>query len=162
MTRSKSNVSDPFALALRWLTGRDRSTAELRRKLDAAGFSAEAVEETLERCRSCGYLDDHRFALERARALLRSGRGCGRKILHDLHQHGIADSQAVDALATAETEYPPEQMLRDQLRRRFPRYSEDRADDRERRRVVAYFQRRGFTVGQILQILRDHDSSPAN
>lgn len=162
MTRSKSNASDPFAMALRLLTGRDRSTAELRQRLSEAGFPAEAVEDALQRCRSCHYLDDRRYARERARTLLRSGRGSGRKILYDLRQRGIPEAEAAEALARAEEEYPPEQMLREQLQRRFPGFTWNGADDRERRRVIAYFQRRGFPLGEILNLLQNRTDPAAD
>lgn len=155
MARSKSIASDPFAVALRLLTRRDRSEAELREKLRQLGFSTTAVAETIERCLELHYLDDRRYALERARTLLRNGRGVGQKILLDLRRRGIDEDTAAQALTSAGDEFEPDRLLRDLLERRFPGFEYRQADDRERRRVVGFFQRRGFPLEQIFRLLKD-------
>jgi regulatory protein len=154
MATSKSSGSDSFAAALRLLTGRDRSEAELREKLGQFGFSAAAVDSAIEKCREYDYLNDRRYATERARALMRSGRGVGIKILLDLRRRGIEEATAVQALETAGSEFDSEQLLRDQLQRRFPNFDFAGADEKQRRRVVSFFQRRGFSLEQIFNILR--------
>ena len=157
MDKSKSNASDPWVVALRLLARCDRSEAGLREKLQQFGFSATAVEQTISRCAEYRYLDDRRFALERARALLRSGRGAGRKILLDLRLRGIDEEVAAEALAAAGQEIDTEQTLRDLLVRRFPDFNYHRANDRERRRVVGFFQRRGFPLEQIFRVIKGEE-----
>jgi regulatory protein len=158
MATSSSNNTDPFAAALRLLTGRDRSEAELSAKLKQFGFSAEAIAATLEKCREYNYLDDRRYALERSRAMLRSGRGVGIKILLELRRRGIAETTAAAALETAEAEFDSDQLLRDQLQLRFPNFEYTTADAKQRRKVVSFFQRRGFSLGQIFNILQQPDA----
>jgi len=153
MATSSSNNADPFAAALRLLTGRDRSEAELSEKLKQFGFSAEAIATALEKCREYSYLDDRRYALERSRAMLRNGRGFGIKILLELRRRGIDESTATAALETAAAEIDSDQLLRDQLQLRFPGFCYATADAKQRRRVVSFFQRRGFSLGQIFNIL---------
>ena len=154
--RSRSSASDAFAAALRLLTRRDRSETELRDKLRQFGFSVSAIDGAMEKCREYGYLDDRRYATERARSLIRSGRGVGPKILRDLRHRGIEEDVARQALETAENEFFPDQILRDQLERRFPSFDYTAADDRGRRRVVSFFQRRGFSLEQIFAILKEN------
>jgi regulatory protein len=158
MAKSKSSASDPFALALRLLTRRDRSEAELRDKLQQSGFSASVVEQTIDRCREYNYLNDQRYAQERARALLRSGRGVGRKILLDLRRRGIDEETATHALDVIGGELSTDQLLLDLLGRRFPAFDYWQADDRERRRVIGFFQRRGFPLEQIFRALKGEDN----
>lgn len=153
MRNSKSTESDPRAAALRLLTGRDRSEAELKQKLLQLGFSAEQAEEALEYCRGYGYLDDRRYALERARMLLRNGRGIGSRILLDLRKRGISATVAQAALEEAGRDFDTEDLLRQQLERRFPGFCYERADDKLKRRVVSYFQRRGYRLEQIFSLL---------
>ena len=157
MTPSKSTGSDPFAAALRLLTGRDRSEAELREKLKQFGFSAAAITATIEKCRDYKYVDDRRYALERSKALLRSGRGVGVKILLDLRRRGIDETTACQALEAASSEFDPDQLLRELLERRFPGFHYAGADAKQRRRVVSFLQRRGFSLGQIFNILRESE-----
>jgi len=154
MATSSSNASDPFAAALRLLTGRDRSEAELSAKLQQLGFSASAIETTIEKCREYKYLDDRRYALERARSLLRNGKGVGRKVLLDLRRKGIDEAIAAQALETASEEFASDQLLREQLLRRFPDFDYYSANQRQRRRVISYFQRRGFSLDEIFSVIK--------
>ena len=151
--RSRSNASDPFAAALRLLTRRDRSETELRDKLRQFGFCISAIDDAVTRCREYNYLDDLRYATERARSLMRSGRGVGPKILLDLRRRGIDEDTARQALETAGDEFRNTEILHDQLERRFPRFDYRTADERERRRVIGFFQRRGFSLEEIFSAL---------
>jgi len=151
---SNSNASDAFATALRLLTGRDRSAAELSNKLRQLGFCAPEIDSAIEKCRDYNYLNDQRYALERSRALLRSGRGVGRKILLDLRRRGIDEATANQALDEASQEFATNQLLQEQLQRRFPNFDYQSADQNLRRRVVSYFQRRGFTLDEIFSIIK--------
>lgn len=153
MRNSKSTASDPRATALRLLTGRDRTEAELHQNLLQLGFSAEQAEDARQYCREYGYLDDKRYALERARMLLRNGRGVGTKILLDLRKRGICEADAQTALEDASREFDTEDLLRQQLQRRFPGMDYRQADDKLKRRAVSYFQRRGYRLEQIFSVL---------
>lgn len=155
MATSSSNASDPFATALRLLTGRERSEAELSAKLRQLGFSATDIETAIAKCRDYNYLNDQRYALERARALFRTGRGVGYKVLLDLRHRGIDEPTAIQALEQANSEFETSQLLRDQLQRRFPNFEYLTADDKLKRRVVSHFQRRGFALGEIFSVLKD-------
>lgn len=156
----KSSASDPLAAALRLLGRRDRSTVELTGALHRRGFDGEESARAVARCRELGYLDDRRFACERARALLRTGRAAGAKIIFDLRRRGIRDELIEEAVAAAEEERSPQEAARDLLARRFPDLDFFRADEREKRRVLTFFQRRGFSPGLIIAILKEnHDDS---
>lgn len=154
MDRSKSNASDPFAAALRVLTRSDRSEAELRAKLKQFGFALPAIDSAVEKCRQYGYLDDQRYARERARALARRGSGVGHKIRLDLRRRGLSDDHIEQALELVENEFSYHDLLRELLERRFPSFDYAEADDRQRRRVVAFLQRRGFPLEQIFSVLK--------
>ena len=159
MNRSKSNASDPFTSAVRILSGRDMSEAELRQKLARFGFSVAAIDQAIGKCLDYDYLNDRRYALLRTRSLVRSGKGVGRKILLDLKQRGIPEALAHEVWETVSIEMPPETILRELLGRRFADFDYAQASDRERRRVVGYLQRRGFNLELIFAVLRDGDFS---
>ncbi len=154
MVRSKSNDSDPFAAALKILTRCDRSEAELREKLKQFGFDLAAIDEAVRKCREYNYLNDERYARERARALVRSGRGVGHKIRLDLRRRGLSDRHIEQALELVESEFSCHEMLCSQLERRFPSFDYAKADDRQRRRIIGYFQRRGFSLEQIFTVIK--------
>ena len=155
--RPTSSASDALAAALRLLTRRGHSEAELDARLRRKGFTDEQVADALQRCRQFGYLDDTRFARERARALMRDGRAVGRSLLADLARRGVAEATARAALEEAVQEYGEETLLGDLRRRRFPAFSWQQADDRQRQRVVNYFLRRGFPLALTLSILKDEN-----
>lgn len=154
MATSKSNDSDPFAAALRILTGRDRSEAELSEKLRQLGFSAAEIAEAVGKCLDYNYLNDQRYALERAKSLLRRGRSVGRKAILDLQRRGIDESTARQALELASEEFDNEQILCELLQRRFRDFNYQTANEKLRRRVVGYFQRRGFSLDEIFTVLK--------
>jgi regulatory protein len=152
--------SDPYAVALRLLTGREHSRAELEAKLGRRGFTADAVAAVVERCRDLGYLDDGRFARCRARTLMESGRAFGPKLLRDLRRFGIDEETAAQAVAEIQEGRSEQELLADLADRRFPDFCWREADDRERRRVVNYFLRRGFTPGLVLTFFKTKRGTP--
>jgi len=144
-----------MATALRLLARRGRSAAEIAERLRLKGFGPQDIDAALARCRQLGYLDDARFAHERARELMRGGRAVGRRILADLQRRGIDEALANAAMTAATEEFGEATMLADLQRRRFPGFTWAAADDRQRQRVVNYFLRRGFTLSRVLAFLRE-------
>lgn len=142
--------TSPLAVALRLLARRDRSEQELAARLRREGCDETAIAATLQRCRELGYLDEARFARQRAKSLMTSGRAVGGRLLAELKQRGIDEQLARDAASEAETEVDRDRLLADLLKKRFAGFSYAQADDRQRRRVIHYFLRRGFPLEQIL------------
>ena len=159
MTSRKSNASDPLAVALRLLTGRDRSCFELRQRLQDRDFSEEAIEETIQRCLNYGYLDDQRFAGNRARALVSSGKAVGRRAELEMKKHGLDSALTEQALAAATANIDLGELLRDLFQRRYPKYDNAQADTRMRQRIIGYFQRRGFPLSLILDTIKQENDS---
>jgi len=89
--------------ALRALRHRDRSTAEIRERLDAAGYAREEREEAIETLVRTGLLDDARFAALRARSLAERGAGDIR-IRHELRRASVPPELVEDALVSVEPE----------------------------------------------------------
>ena len=158
----KTGRGSPWATALRILTRRDHSQAELRKRLSDKGFDAEQIETTLQRCLDLGYLDDARYALNRAASLMNQGRAVGHRVLADLRQRGVSDELAEQALAAAREGYDEETLLADLLARRFPGFNFNTAPASDKRRVVKFFQRRGFPIDRILDHLMRKGSATDN
>ena len=90
--------------AVRALARRDHSAASLRAKLDRAGLSESAQAAALDALERAGYLDDVRYAGERA-ALL-ADRGYGDVWIHaDLERQGVERETADSAVGALEPEY---------------------------------------------------------
>jgi regulatory protein len=89
--------------SIRALARRDHSAASLRAKLDRSGLSGEAQTEALETLARAGYLDDARFARDRAEEL--AARGYGDDWIRAyLQAQGVAAAMVADALTGLEPE----------------------------------------------------------
>ena len=95
------DVKRALELCVRLLSARGRTRAELTERLAQRGYPAVVSTEALERVHALGYLDDARFAVDRAERLLRDGRKSAAAILHRLQAHGLNHSQAQSALDAA-------------------------------------------------------------
>jgi len=89
--------------ATRALARRDHSAASLRSKLDRAGIPARAQDEALGVLARAGYLDDARFARDRAAHLAARGFG-DERIRADLASQGVSPEAVEPALAQLEPE----------------------------------------------------------
>lgn len=94
---------DALLRATRALARRDHSSASLRAKLDRAGISEDAQTDALAALARGGYLDDERFARDRATHL--AARGYGDEwIRGDLEAQGAPAEAAAAALDELEPE----------------------------------------------------------
>jgi regulatory protein len=94
---------DAFETALRALRSRDRSVAELAVRLERSGVGEEERTEVLERLDRAGYVDDGKFARQRASAL--AARGSGDALIRDdLERRGIAAELVEAAVESLEPE----------------------------------------------------------
>jgi regulatory protein len=99
--------------AVRALARRDHSRASLRRKLDRAGVPEPAQAAALDVLGRAGYVDDGRYASDRAAVL--AGRGYGDAwIRADLDRQGVDRETAESAVAKLEAEH--ERALREAAR----------------------------------------------
>jgi regulatory protein len=89
--------------ALRAVSRREQSTAELDRRLRQRGFAPGLREETLNRLERVGLVDDERYAMRRAESLSERGQG-DEAIRWRLERDGVARETAAKAVASL----PPE------------------------------------------------------
>jgi len=87
--------------ALRLLTARERSRAQLNQRLIDDGYGAETARSTVDDLERIGLVDDTRFAHSLARTMA-NARGIGRSgIARELSQAGVDDETAAEALEDA-------------------------------------------------------------
>ena len=89
--------------ALRAVSRREQSTAELDRRLRQRGFAPGLREETLNRLERVGLVDDERYAMRRAESLSERGQGDA-AIRWRLERDGVPGETAAKAVAAL----PPE------------------------------------------------------
>jgi regulatory protein len=144
-----------YIFAIKALTRRDHSEAELRRKMDGKGISSGAVDDAIDRLKHSGYLDDRRFALRWAESAVSNGKGYGSRLRFELSRRGIAEETASEVVERIRAEFDETETIKALVSRKFAAFAPQKADDRRKRRVISYLQRRGFSLSAILQVFRD-------
>jgi regulatory protein len=146
---------------LRLLSLRARSRHELQAALRRKGFSEEVQAQALEKVQGFGYLDDARFAQDRAAALLGKGRLGPEAVLQRLQAHGLegevareavsaaAGAVGFDALATARQVLERRGLLGRPLA------------PKERARAARLLDSRGFAPDVIHRLLGDPSLDPS-
>jgi len=136
--------------ALSWLTRRDYSELELRRRLQQLGGLEQDIEQVIAWCKSYDYLNQQRFISMLVRS--RSNKGYGYNyIAQECKQHNIAVDELKRCLAELNIDWFT-------LARQV--YSKKYADSpvtdyKEKMKRMAYMQRRGFSIEQIHSIFTE-------
>jgi regulatory protein len=106
--------------ALKLLSTRARSSRELGTLLERKGFSGSARAAAIKAVKGWGYLDDDRYAIDRASVLLREGKFGPAAVLVRLKAKGISEDRAEAAVAkaTEALEFDPRTAALELLRRR--------------------------------------------
>lgn len=137
---------------LRSLERRSFSVVELRRRLKQKGHTPEAIEFALGRALSTRLLDDAAFA--RNYVASRSGRGRGpARLRRDLTALGV-DRGLIDAAIEAHWPEPEDALaLALDLARRRARQLAGLPREVQRRRLLAYLERRGFSGYRVAELV---------
>jgi SOS response regulatory protein OraA/RecX len=129
MQRKQPQPSDPIDLAARALRHRDRSRSQIDDRLARAGVEDNRRADALEALERIGYVDDARFAGQRASAL--AGRGYGDEAISALlAADGVAPEVAEEAIRAL----PPETQRAEEIVASFGRSP----------RTAARLARKGF------------------
>lgn len=142
-----------YLAALRLLGGRDYTTIGLSRKLEQRGYASEQIEEALNRLTAERFLDDRRYAERFIAQSRESGRYVGYRLRQELMRRGVPSDVSAELLAVG-TEHAEEvDLARQLISRRYAGFDPVTSDDRNRRRIAGFLQRRGFGAEVIRQVL---------
>lgn len=139
--------------ALRLLEHMDRTERGLTDRLRQAGFSEEAAEDAVSYVREFGYINDERYAFNYI--MYRIHDKSRQKIFQELQQKGV-DRQTIQSAweEAEELEAPDEHtLLLSQIEKKYPPDTE--IDERQMRRLLGYFARRGFRQSEITSALEE-------
>lgn len=102
------------------MAARSRGKQELDRALELRGYAPEERAQAIARLEGFGYLDDERFARERALTLLREGRHGETAVREKLLAHGLSPERVDAAVDEARRElaFDPAAAARALLQRR--------------------------------------------
>ncbi|MCL2670212.1 MAG: recombination regulator RecX [Syntrophaceae bacterium] len=143
--------------AYRLLALRSHSEGELEAKLKASGFSEAAMAGALARCRGLGYLDDGKYARQRARDLAVNRLYGDRRISADLRGKGISEALLREAIAAAREELGAGEAIGRLLAKQGAAPDED-LDRRRKERLIRGLMARGFSRGLIFSVFKDKNT----
>lgn len=129
--------------ALNIITYKDRTVAELKKKLTEKGYGLSEIEDVIARLSEYSYVDDQRYAIHFAKG--RSESRGARVIRMELKNKGVSDS--LIALAMEELDVDESETVEKLLRRRYG--NEDLRDEKTRNRAYGFLMRRGFSYDTI-------------
>lgn len=135
--------------ALRFLSYRPRSQAEVEHHLHAKRASAEVIAVVIERLRQAGYLDDQLFArfwVENRQQFRPRSR---RALEHELRQKGVGRQVIASAMSGLDDETAAWQALEGQLERWTQLSNEEL-----RQKIAGFLGRRGFNYDTINSVYR--------
>jgi regulatory protein len=146
------------ALALRLLAHRARSEAQVRARLQRAGFASEAIDAALSRLRELRFLDDAAYAQARAETLLSRGRFGPAAAAARLAGEGVPEAMALAAIRAACGQRDERALARECLAaRRLP--LSPGAPAKERARAARFLLGRGFSEEAVRDLLSSWEDS---
>ena len=143
-----------YQYALKLLAARDYTTAKLREKLRTKECPDSVVENVVTRLTTEGWVNDRRFAERFAESALSTQRFFGPRLKLEMRRRGISVDLIDEVLGRMRGEHDEGEGVRSLLEKRYPQFSFSDADDREKQRVIAFLQRRGFGFSVIMKAMR--------
>lgn len=154
-TSSASDRKRGLAIALRALTRRFFTVAEMESYLAGKGIGEEEVGEVRGRLVELGYLDDRRLGALWARSRIGRRREGPAKLTFLLARRGFCAEDAAAIIAEVYGEAPEAELAlaagADWVRRRTPG---EGLGETEARRLHDHLRRRGFSGGAVAQVIR--------
>lgn len=134
--------------AMTLLVRMDYSEYGMRCKLQREYYCEQAIEDTISFLYSYHYLDDVRYAQQ---FMISRGGSMGRtEIRRKLRAQGIRDDIIVQVYEEAGLE--DMDILHEQMKKRLA--GRTQLDDKEQRKIISYFLRRGFPYTKIAAVMR--------
>ena len=130
------------------LSRREHAEAEVRRKLVAFGYHADAIDAAVELARDLRFLDDRRFVSSFVEERKRRGWG-RRKIERELAQRGVRSEELLDEAAEHLSEDAERERARQVIARR--RIPDERADEK----LVRHLMSKGFSYGVASEVVKE-------
>jgi regulatory protein len=144
-----------YARALRWLTARELSEAQVRARLAHKGFTAAAIVPAVERLLEDRTIDDRRAATAVARTEARVRRHGPHRVLGKLTAMHIDRDLATEVVRELFGEEDEEALIDKALDRRLRGNIDRLKDPHERQKMLAYLMRQGFSSSAASAAVRN-------
>jgi regulatory protein len=146
--QTQDEVSRAVDRAVRFLSYRPRSVAEIRRNLAEKQTPEAVIDQAVERLQKLGYIDDRAFAAFWVENRNTFKPISPRALRYELRQKGVADADIAAALAGLDSHDAAYRAAQGQIRRH-------RSKSREefRQKISAFLMRRGFGYDTIREVV---------
>ncbi len=141
--------------ALRWLTARELSEAQVRARLAEKGYTDTAIAPAVERLLQDRTLDDRRAATAVARTEARVRRHGPHRVMGKLMAMKIDRDLAKEIVKEQFGEEDADALLDKTLEIRLRGNPDRLTDPRERRKILAYLVRQGFSASSASTAIRN-------
>jgi len=141
--------------ALRLLARRDHSREEMRRKLQARGFTPEEIEKALKWLEEREFLDDLRYAQKLAFSLAKEKLLGPQRIRQKLFQKGLPAGLVKEAVEKADETLAAGERLQIAMRMKLKGRSPEEIFPDERRKLAGYLRQRGFSWEDIREAFQE-------
>ena len=140
--------------ALRWLTARELSEAQVRSRLAEKGYTDNAIRPAVERLLHDRTIDDRRAATAVARTEARVRRHGPHRVMGKLIAMQIDRDLAKEIVRELFGEEDEGALIERTLETRLRGNAERLTDPRERRKILAYLIRQGFSASTASAAIR--------
>ena len=141
--------------ALRWLTARELSEAQVRARLTQNGYTAAAITSAMERLLADRAIDDRRAALAVARTEAHVRRHGPHRVMGKLVAMQIDRDLAKEVVRDLFGEEHEDAIIDKALDRRLRGKTERLKDPKEREKLIAYLVRQGFSSSAASAVIRN-------
>ena len=141
--------------ALRWLTARELSEAQVRARLAEKGYTDTAIKPAMERLLEDRTIDDHRVATAVARTEARVRRHGPHRVLGKLIAMKIDRDLAKTVVRELFGEADEDALIDKALERKLRGKTERLSDPKERQKLIAYLVRQGFSASAASTAIRN-------
>lgn len=142
------------AVAFRYLSYRERTTAEIRRRLSRDDYPPNVIKDVIHSLEQSGYLDDRAFAVKYAEGRFKS-KGYGpMRIRSDLRRKGVkrgAVERAVEKVYSEQDDVL--ERAREMGKKRWNRLANEPDELKRKKKVYDYLARRGFSFDMVRRIV---------
>ncbi|MEW6457217.1 MAG: regulatory protein RecX, partial [Acidobacteriota bacterium] len=137
-----------FVSALRILKFSDKSSKELKRKLEKKGFKNPEIDKTIRELQRLDYLNDKKFAENFIRYKISTKSWGQERIRNELRRKGIENEDIENALRTVLNEFNEDQILENEIEKYLLRKGSVN-NFFEIRKIEGYLLRKGFRWDKI-------------
>jgi SOS response regulatory protein OraA/RecX len=154
VARDPFSSEDAYFLALGWLTARDLSEGQVRERLARRGFTPGAVNPAIQRLLSERALDNRRAATAVARTEANVRHHGPRRIMGKLLAMQFDRDLAREVVQEFFGETDEAELLEQTLDKRLHGSAARLGEPQERRKLVAYLVRQGFSAASASGLIR--------